>query len=146
MRALRSLLVDAATIRRQRGRVHFWIEGYDDDPRELWHVPAVRAYVTALDEAFPYWFWFLSLDDPTLLLFPACCCPLEPTPPMPGAAPVAILPTFLAPYLARHFGGLDQLADRTGLPQAELAQLARAVLAAFGIDRVGLFSRQASKN
>lgn len=146
MRALQPLLADGDTIRRRRGRLHFWIEGYDDDPRELWEVREVRSYVAALDAAFPYWFWFLSLDDPTLLLFPACCCPLEPTPPVPGAAPVAILPASLGLYLGRHLRGLEYLADCSGLPEPELAQLARAVLAAFGIDGVVPFSGTPSEN
>ena len=38
------------------GKCDFFIEGYDDDPRELFEIEEVREYLKRLDERFPYWF------------------------------------------------------------------------------------------
>jgi hypothetical protein len=31
--------------------------GYDDDGRELWEIPDVRRFVSALDDRFPFWLY-----------------------------------------------------------------------------------------
>lgn len=35
------------------------VSGYDDDPRELGEIAAVREYIAALNKVWPYWLWFL---------------------------------------------------------------------------------------
>jgi len=35
------------------------IQGYDDDPRELFEINEVREYFSTLDKLFPYWFYFI---------------------------------------------------------------------------------------
>lgn len=37
------------------GRVEFSVDGYDDDPNELWEIPEVRCFLKRLDSARPYW-------------------------------------------------------------------------------------------
>lgn len=34
------------------------VDGYNDDPRQLWFVSEVRECLGLLDEQFPYWFHF----------------------------------------------------------------------------------------
>jgi hypothetical protein len=43
-----------------RGSVSLSFEGYDTDPRELWEIPEVRAYVKKLTAAWPSWMYFID--------------------------------------------------------------------------------------
>lgn len=46
--------------RRYQGRLEFVVSGYDDDPRYLFEIPAVRAYFKELIAQWPYWLHFLA--------------------------------------------------------------------------------------
>jgi len=54
--------------------------GYESDPRELWEIPEVRAFVQELDRDFPYWCYFLSKLGDGLLWITYCLYPLAATP------------------------------------------------------------------
>jgi hypothetical protein len=41
-------------------KVIIMIEGYDDDPRELFEIQEIRDYFSTLDRLFPYWFYFIN--------------------------------------------------------------------------------------
>ncbi|MEA3640257.1 MAG: chlororespiratory reduction 6 domain-containing protein [Lamprobacter sp.] len=51
---------------RWEGRLGFVFEGWDDDPREVVEIPAVRRYFTNLTEAWPYWLHFIEKVGGTL--------------------------------------------------------------------------------
>ena len=53
--------------------------GYESDPRELWEIPEVRAFVQKLDREFPYWCYFLSKLGDGLLWITYCLYPLAAT-------------------------------------------------------------------
>jgi hypothetical protein len=78
--ALRRLLErDMALQLRQR--VFFGVLGYDDDPRELFEIPEVRAWIAAVDAEWPYWFFFLYPGPRTTLpLIAFSVCPFEAVP------------------------------------------------------------------
>lgn len=42
------------------------VAGYDEDPRELYEIPDVRAFFAALTTAWPYWLHFLEKDHDAL--------------------------------------------------------------------------------
>ena len=63
----------ALTMRENLG---FSFSGYDDDIRELWEIPEVRDFVSDLDDAFPYWLYFLSKFDTGLQAIFLCLMPL----------------------------------------------------------------------
>jgi len=45
------------------------VSGYDDDPRELWQIPEVRAWFTELERVFPQIVFYLCLDNGMINLF-----------------------------------------------------------------------------
>jgi len=57
---LRRLTADRQTEIDFCGRISLVVDGYNDDPRELFEVPEVRAYIKRVDQAWPNWFFFLS--------------------------------------------------------------------------------------
>ena len=50
-----------------QGKVEISFHGYDDDPRELYEIDEVRAYVALLDQALPDLF-FLGVELPPHLV------------------------------------------------------------------------------
>ena len=42
-------------------KMELFIDGYDDDPRDLYAIDEVRSWVQMLDIALPFWFFLLSL-------------------------------------------------------------------------------------
>jgi hypothetical protein len=51
------------------------IDGYNDDPRQLFEIPEVRDYVGKLDAGFPYWLFFLTKTSESLWMILLCFVP-----------------------------------------------------------------------
>lgn len=49
------------------GRITFYFDGWDDDPRETAEIPEIRAYFTALTEKFPYWMHYAEKAGDTFI-------------------------------------------------------------------------------
>jgi hypothetical protein len=132
--ALDPLLADSQTVRRYQGRLHLFVGGYDDDPRELWEIPEVRQYLGALDSRFPFWVWFLDPTDPSLLLVVACCCELAAYGSHGDTVSAVVLPTRLSDFLVTHLRALEPLASRFGIPLDDMGRAADAILTRLGVD------------
>lgn len=61
-------------LRRMMGTFLFSVEGYDDDPRELYAIPGVRAFYRSFWEAWPYWLFFCCLRENDALMPMVLCC------------------------------------------------------------------------
>ena len=57
-----------------KSRVSLHVSGYDQDPRELFEVLEVCHYFKALDDEWPFWFYFLSQADESLKVLAMCLC------------------------------------------------------------------------
>ncbi len=57
---LKQLTETPETARRFYERVDISFHGYDHDSRELFEIKAVRDFAQQLDDAFPFWLFFLS--------------------------------------------------------------------------------------
>jgi hypothetical protein len=109
---LRSLLESPGHARQYRRRVDIWFHGYDDDRRELWEILEVRHFVAALDEAFPYWFFFLTLEGTGLQALLYCHLP----PHMTEEGRRIEWPKRAAELIERRWGpALNEIADWAGL-------------------------------
>lgn len=64
-----------SAIMHSRGQVDIIFEGYEDDPAELYEIPEVRTFVKKLDEAFPFWLFFLSKHTTSLAMMFFCFLP-----------------------------------------------------------------------
>ena len=62
------------------GNIAFAIDGYDDDPRELYEISEVRRWFAKLDKEFPYMMYFLSEQLNMPLLYVAMFVPFEKKP------------------------------------------------------------------
>ena len=134
LRWLRSLSSDPRAARAFMGRVRVIVEGYDDDPRELFEIPQVRAFVATLDDAWPYWFFFLSQDD-SIKLIESCLC--ETIEVVPGVASFDF--EQLERYLARHFTAFHRLCEAVNLPPETAEAVSEEIIRLFqnaSVDRL----------
>ena len=57
------------------GKVRFGLDGYNDDPRELFEIPEARAFLRKLTEEWPYFFYASDLEDRFLDTLIKCLVP-----------------------------------------------------------------------
>jgi hypothetical protein len=57
-----------------QGTLGFYFEGWEQDPRELYEIPEVRAYFRALTDAWPYWWHYIEKDGQTFSLVLGLLC------------------------------------------------------------------------
>ena len=83
--------------------VLFWFPDYDDDPRELYEIPDTRKWFQKVDEAFPYFIYFLAPEQ--FYLYIASQKNVEGT----GLTHQALLS-----YIAGHEGAIEHLCEDIG--------------------------------
>lgn len=111
---LNRLLVPV-TARRLRGRLIFVIDGYDDDPRDLWEIVGVNAWMRKLDAEWPYWFYFMDTGRRSTLSFVAFS--LSRWDKVSNGK--VIPPEEMQRFLLRHFAAMNDLSRRLGETQEE---------------------------
>lgn len=55
-----------------RGKIEFVVHGYDEDPRELYEIPEVVAFLSSIDRQWPYWMLFQFPHGHWLQVLAAC--------------------------------------------------------------------------
>ena len=119
---LSRVLADKNTVERYRGRVDLAFLGYSNDPRELYDIPEVRRFCSKLDDAFPYWFYFLSTDGVTLGVIACCLCSVTEL--RPGVVSFAL---DLLEFITRHYEALNWLFDNYSLDERHNVEISRNV-------------------
>ena len=124
---LRSLSADRGVAIEFCGRISLVVDGHNDDPRELFEVPEVRAYLKRLDQAWPYWFFFLSQADESIKLLESCLC--ETIEVVPGVTSIDL--DQLDRSLTRHFGAMYRLGKELDLPKEVCEEVAEGIVGMF---------------
>jgi hypothetical protein len=124
---LRRLSADRHTAIEYSGRISLVFDGYNDDPRELFEIPEVRAYIKRLDQKWPYWFLFLSQADDSIKLLESCLC--ETIEVIPGVASIDL--DQMEGSLARHFGAMYRLGEELKLPDEMCEEVAEGIVGMF---------------
>ncbi len=106
------------------GRVSLVIDGYNDDPRELFEIAEVRTFIQALDARWPYWYFFLSQADDSIKLLESCLC--DSIEVVPGVN--AIDTDQLTASLTRHFAALNRLCESINLPEHRTEEISEGVV------------------
>src|SRR5436190_11509465 len=118
-------------------RVRFAVDGYDDDPREIYTIPEIRDFYAAFHTAWPYWLYFCDLERGAGLLEMAYCClpsfvsvkddksPVYKLGPGPGL--------HLVEFIHKGFAGMNEMCDRAGMSDRENYDRTKAVYESFGI-------------
>jgi hypothetical protein len=126
LKSLSVYLKNKENVIKGREKTAISFSGYDDDPRELYEIPEVRKYVSALDAAFPYLFYFCSLSYPTLRVFAMCTCKVTKV-----AGGVIFDQKDLQNFLLYHIQYLNELCSTYNLGEAIANQVTDEVLSYF---------------
>src|SRR5215212_1226054 len=122
---LEALLASPETARNHFEKIGIAFHGYDDDTRELFEIPEVRNFIFKLDEAFPYWFYFLSKNDPGLQAIILCFMP----PYLTEEAKAQIFPERLqALLLERWFPAMNHICELVNMSEEEIERLTNRVM------------------
>ena len=119
---LSRVLADRSAVERYRGSVDLAFLGYSNDPRELYDIPEVRRFCSKLDDAFPYWFYFISTDGLTLVRIACCLCSVTQL--RPG---VVSLGPDLIEFIESHYEALNWLFDNYSLDEKHNVEISRNV-------------------
>ena len=119
---LSRVLAEKSTVERYRGCVDLAFFGYSNDPRELHNIPEVRRFCSKLDEAFPYWFYFLSTDEVSLGMIACCLCSVTQV----RQGVVSFGPDLLE-FITRHYEALNWLFDNYSLDEGQNVEISRNV-------------------
>jgi hypothetical protein len=108
---------------RLKGRLSFGIDGYDDDPLELFEIPEVRYWIQQLCLQFPYWFYFMNLGPAsTLKLIAFSLCKYEK---VPGGKAIPL--DELQKFLIFNFKAMNALSEELGESKEENDRRAREI-------------------
>lgn len=113
-------------VERHRGRVELAFSGYSNDPRELYDIPEVRNFCAELDDAFPYWFYFVSTESVTLGVIACCLCSVTEF--RPGE--VSVGPDLLQ-FMTRHFDALNWLFENYSLDERHNVEISGRIVEYF---------------
>ena len=125
---LSRVLADRNAVEGHQGRVDLAFLGYSNDPRELYDIPEVRRFCTKLDDAFPYWFYFLSTEGVTLGVIACCLCSVTKF----RAGVVSFGPDLVA-FITRHFEALNWLFENYSLDKRHNVEISGKVTEYFSM-------------
>lgn len=132
------LLATKSLAKSLQGKIDFAIDGYDDDPRELWQIPEVRSWFKAVEKPAKHWFYFLTNDTdssglPTLAF---CRCRsswlINPSKNKGKRGRVQIDLADLGPFFMRNFSALNEISDWVGLSQNENKEISYKIAKCLG--------------
>ena len=63
---LNTLIADRASAQSAKGKLTLIFQGYEGETRPLFMLPDLRAWFSALNQAWPYWAFFANREDETL--------------------------------------------------------------------------------
>jgi hypothetical protein len=118
---------EAAMASRQRAAL--FVDGYDEDPRDVWQIPEARDFFQRLFARCPYLF-FLALPGPgneTLNLLALCCCDYTPG----SGGLLRFDPEQWKRFVELGFAGLNQLTTRLAISVEVNREITEDIMAAF---------------
>jgi hypothetical protein len=130
LQVLDSLIESREKAMRFRDQVVFGVDGYNDDPRELFEVPEVRTFLRELDAKWPYWFFFLSKATDTLKMIMFSLCRYQRV----GAGLIRYDPEDFEVFMYRHFDALNKIFARFDFDKALNREMSEALINYFTSD------------
>ena len=109
---------------------HFAVDGFDDDPTEVYAIPAVRKYYQKLHREWPYAFYFCDLRGESLLMMTMCCMQnLAGT--KHADAPLAqveVDPMELLNFIMAGWAPMNAMCDRAGVSERAIYDRSKAIM------------------
>ena len=134
-RFLKKSLPKGEKLARMMGKVSFFVDGYNDDPEEIYAIKAVRDFYAALHAQWPYWFFFCDLENESLKMIAACLMKNVDAHKILGAprASLQLDPMELVRFISDGFAPMNEMCDRAGMSEFDIWKRTRAVFGYFAL-------------
>jgi hypothetical protein len=122
-------LPEGAELAALMGKFQFLVEGWDDDPQELYSIPEVRKFYQHLHRVWPYWFYFCDLRTETLTMMTLCLMPNLSGYKRLGEPKAAVEydPMDLINFIQKNFVPLNLMMERAGMSEMDIYNRTRDV-------------------
>jgi len=121
---LQQLVADPGKAIAASGRISLVIDGYNQDPRELFEIPEVRRYIQLLDASWTYWFFFLSQADDSIKILESCLC--DSIEVVPGVMSIDMQQ--LEGQLAKHFAAMNRYCASLNFSESEVDEISEGII------------------
>jgi hypothetical protein len=111
------------------GKFQFLVEGWDDDPQELYSIPEVRKFYQHFHRVWPYWFFFCDLGTETLTMMTLCLLPNLSGYKRLGEPKAAVEydPKDLLGFIMKNWVPLNMMMERAGMSEMDIYNRSRDV-------------------
>jgi hypothetical protein len=111
------------------------IEGYDDDPREIYAIPEVSTFYQQLWQRWPYWLYFCNLDTENLMMMVMCCLDSLDALKVQGQpqVQVQINPLEVVQFISGGFVPMNKMCGRAGMSERLIFDRTKAVFEYFNL-------------
>ena len=111
------------------------IEGYDDDPREIYAIPEVRTFYQQLWRRWPYWLYFCNLDTENFMMMVMCCLDSLDALKVKGQeqVKVTISPLAVVQFISDGFVPMNEMCERAGMSERQIFERTKAVFEYFNL-------------
>jgi len=112
-----------------------FIEGYDDDPREIYAIPEVRKFYQQLWQRWPYWLYFCNLDTENLMMMVMCCLDSLEALKVQGReqVQVSLEPLEILHFISGGFVPMNEMCERAGMSERQIFDRTKAVFEYFNL-------------
>ena len=120
---------------RMMGTFSFFIDGYNDDPEEIYSIQAARDFYAALHKHWPFWFYFCDLHNESLQMITACLLKNVEAHKIIGSqdARLWLDPLELLGFISAGFTPMNQMCDRANISEFDIYKRTRAIFAYFNL-------------
>jgi len=117
------------------GSCQFLVDGWNDDPQELYAIPEIRKFYQQFHKVWPYWFFFCDLHTETLQMMVLCILPNLQGFKRVGQPKAAVEydPMDLIGFIQRNFGPLNAMIERAGMSEMEIYNRTRDLFRYFNL-------------
>jgi hypothetical protein len=130
-----SILPEGPALAEMMNTFQFLVDGWNDDPSELYAIPEIRKFYQHFHEVWPYWFFFCDLNTETLQMMTLCLLPNltgikrlgEPK------AGVQYDQLDLLRFIEKNFIPLNTMMERAGMSEMDIYHRTRDVFHHFNL-------------
>ena len=111
------------------------IDGYNDDPREIFAIPEVRNFYQQLWKRWPYWLFFCDLGSDNLMMMVMSCVESLDAIKLEGQSQfkVTTTPSEIVNFIKAGVGPMIELCKRAGMSERQISERTKAVLDYFKV-------------
>jgi hypothetical protein len=128
-------LPEGSSLAAMMGCFQFLVDGWNDDPNELYAIPEIRRFYQHFHQVWPYWFYFCDLHTETLQMMTLCLLPNLKGFKRVGEPKAAVEydPLDLLRFIERNFIPLNSMMERAGMSEMDIYDRTKEVFLYYGL-------------